>query len=260
MASQIPLTTKEQLRKLVLLRRRGIYIYALPNILTSANFLLGFLAILFAAEGKFINAAWAILLSSVFDLLDGRVARLTNTTSRFGVEFDSLCDLVSFGVAPAVLMYFSSMQSYNRLGMLAAVVYGLCGALRLARFNVLSDVLPKSYFQGLPIPMASMVVATGVLFARELEINLEHHPIVPIIAIFLGLLMVSTFKFPSFKDFHFRQRRSMPLIAVTLTVAILLIAWFEISAFLLFSGYILISLASDLIRSRKRWQKQTNTA
>jgi CDP-diacylglycerol--serine O-phosphatidyltransferase len=260
MPSQIAQTTREKLSNLVRLRRRGIYIYALPNILTSGNFILGFMAILYAADGKFINAAWSILISSIFDLLDGRVARLTNTTSRFGVEFDSLCDLVSFGVAPATLMYFSSMHSYHRLGMAAAALYGLCGALRLARFNVLADVLPKSYFQGLPIPMASMVVATGVLFANELGITLENNPVVPAVAIFLGLLMVSTLKFPSFKDFHLRQRRSLPLIAFSLTVVFLLFTWFEISAFLLFCGYILLSLITDFIRSRKRWQKQSNTA
>lgn len=249
----------QELRNLVRLRRRGIYIYALPNLFTSANFILGFLAILFAADHRFINSAWAILLASVFDLLDGRVARLTNTTSRFGVEYDSLCDLVSFGVAPAMLMYFSALQPFSRLGMVAAIIYGLCGALRLARFNVLADVLPKSYFQGLPIPMASMVVATGILFAREMSIPLLGNRIVVFIAITLGLLMVSTFKFPSFKDMHVRQRRPFGLLALTLACLVMLIAWFEVSAFLIFIGYIVLSLVTELIRSRKKWQKQPST-
>lgn len=252
-------TPVHDVRQLVKLRKRGIYIYALPNLFTSANFLLGFMAILFSADHRFVNAAWCILLASVFDLLDGRVARLTNTTSRFGVEYDSLCDLVSFGVAPATVLYFAALQPFHRLGMVASLIYGLCGALRLARFNVLSDVLPKSYFQGLPIPMASMVVATGVLFARVNSLELMGNPAVVVIAIALGLLMVSTFRFPSFKDFQLRKRRHFSLIALTFALLVILIAWFEWSAFLLFTAYIVISLLLDLWRASRKWQKKTST-
>lgn len=251
-------TSQHDLRKLVQVRRRGIYIYALPNMFTAANFLLGFLSILFTVDQKFLSAAWAILLGSVFDMLDGRVARLTNTTSKFGVEFDSLCDLVSFGVAPAILLYYISMQPFNRLGIVAALIYGLCGALRLARFNVLSEVLPKSYFQGLPIPMASMVVATGVLLAKEMEFDLKGRSFVLVLSIALGLLMVSTIKFPSFKDFHLRQRRPFTLIASLFAFIVMLVTWFEYTAFFLIAGYIALSVILDLWRSRRKWTNQTN--
>ena len=149
------------------MRKRGMYVYALPNLLTSMNFILGFLSILASSENRFERAAWAILLASIFDMLDGRVARLTNTTSKFGVEFDSLCDLVSFGVAPAFLMYHCALAPFGRGGIVVALIFGLCGALRLARFNVMAEVLPKSYFQGLPIPIASLTICTAYFFSRE---------------------------------------------------------------------------------------------
>src|SRR3712207_121100 len=109
----------EELRELVRMRKRGMYVYALPNLFTSMNLVLGFLAILAATEGRVERACWAILLASIFDMLHGRVARLTNTASRFGVEYDSLCALVSFGVAPALLIYFSSLQPFDRTGIVA---------------------------------------------------------------------------------------------------------------------------------------------
>src|SRR5690606_5340601 len=140
---------------------------------TSMNLVLGLLAIIAAVEGRIERACWAILLASVFDMLDGRVARLTNTTSRFGLECDSPCDLVSFGVAPALLMYLGALQPFGRVGLVASLIFSLCGALRLARFNVMAEVLPKSYFQGLPIPMASTTIVTAVFFAREVGIPME---------------------------------------------------------------------------------------
>lgn len=248
---------REELRELVRMRKRGMYVYALPNMLTSMNLLLGYLSILASVEGRFERAAWAILLASVFDMLDGRVARLTNTTSKFGVEYDSLCDLVSFGIAPSILIYFASLQPFGRLGIVAAVIFTLCGSLRLARFNVMAEVLPKSYFQGLPIPMASTTLCAAIFFAREANISLEHSYFFLALTASLGLLMVSTFKFPSFKDFHMRQRRPFTPIAISFVALIALITWFEIVAFLLFLGYIVSSLGWDVSRAwRARWKKQ----
>jgi CDP-diacylglycerol--serine O-phosphatidyltransferase len=248
---------REELRNLVRMRKRGMYVYALPNLFTSMNLVLGFLAILAAAEGRIERACWAILLASIFDMLDGRVARLTNTTSRFGVEFDSLCDLVSFGVAPALMIYFAAMKPFGRLGIVVAVIFALCGALRLARFNVMAEVLPKSYFQGLPIPMASTTLVTSIFFARETLIPIDHNPFFVLLTASLGLLMVSTFKFPSFKDIHFRHRRPFTPIALSFAALFALISWFEIVAFLLFFGYILFSLAFELVRAwRTQWKKR----
>lgn len=248
---------REELRNLVRMRKRGMYVYALPNLFTSMNLVLGFLSILAAAEGRIERACWAILLASIFDMLDGRVARLTNTTSRFGVEYDSLCDLVSFGVAPALMIYFAALQPFGRLGIVVAVIFALCGGLRLARFNVMAEVLPKSYFQGLPIPMASTTLVTSIFFAREMSMPIAHNPFFVLLTAALGLLMVSTFKFPSFKDIHFRHRRPFTPIALTFAALFALISWFEIVAFLLFLGYILFSLAFELVRAwRTQWKKR----
>ena len=248
---------REELRELVRMRKRGMYIYALPNLFTSMNLVLGFLSILASMEGRTERACWAILLASIFDMLDGRVARLTNTTSKFGVEYDSLSDLVSFGVAPAIMIYASALKPFGRLGILAALVFALCGALRLARFNVMAEVLPKSYFQGLPIPMASITLCTAVFFAREMFIPLPHSIFFLALTAAIGLLMVSTFKFPSFKDFHFRRRRSFTPIALLIVALFALISWFEMVAFLLFMGYIVVSLTLDLWRTSKtQWKKK----
>jgi CDP-diacylglycerol---serine O-phosphatidyltransferase len=248
---------KEELRELVRMRKRGMYVYALPNLLTAMNFLLGFLSILASMEGRFDRAVWAILLASVFDMLDGRVARLTNTTSKFGVEFDSLCDLVSFGIAPAILMYFSALKPFGRVGIVVAVIFGLCGALRLARFNVMAEVLPKSYFQGLPIPMASLTVCSAYFFAKDLGLSIDRSYFFLALTAALGLLMVSTFKFPSFKDFHFRRRRQFTPIALSFALLLALISWFEIVAFLLLLGYIFFSLTAEGYRTWKaQWKKK----
>ncbi|MGZ3696255.1 MAG: CDP-diacylglycerol--serine O-phosphatidyltransferase [Bdellovibrionota bacterium] len=249
-------TPGEELRALVRMRKRGMYVYALPNFFTSMNLVLGYLAILAAVEGRFERGAWAILLASVFDTLDGRVARLTNTTSRFGVEYDSLCDLVSFGVAPSLLVYFAALKPFGRVGIVVALVFSLCGALRLARFNVMAEVLPKSYFQGLPIPMAAGTICTGIFFAKEFSVDIMHNPAVLILTAAIGLLMVSTFRFPSFKDIHFRHRRPFTPIAFSIAAIFALISWFETTAFLLLLSYIVISLGFDLARTWKaRWKR-----
>lgn len=248
---------KEEMRELVRMRKRGMYLYALPNLFTSMNFLLGFLSILSSVDGNFERAAWCILLASVFDMLDGRVARLTNTTSKFGVEYDSLCDLVSFGIAPSILMYYSALRPFGRGGIVVAVIFGLCGALRLARFNVMAEVLPKSYFQGLPIPMASLTICAAFFFSRELHLNIDRSLFLFMLTAALGLLMVSTFKFPSFKDFHFRRRRKFSTLGLTFAVLVALISWFEIFAFVFLLGYILFSLGAELLRGWKgQWKKK----
>ncbi len=150
----------------------GGAVYVLPNLLTTGNLFFGFFSIVKALEGQFAWAASAILLASLFDMLDGRVARLTRGTSEFGVQYDSLCDVVSFGVAPAFLMYQFGLQELGRLGWIASFVFMACGALRLARFNVQSSIGKASGdFTGLPIPMAAIVVATFVSLTVEWEVN-----------------------------------------------------------------------------------------
>lgn len=150
--------------------RIGSAVYVLPNLLTTGNLFWGFFAMHKALAGEFAWAGSAILLAAVFDMLDGRVARLTKGTSEFGVQYDSLCDLVSFGCAPAIIMYQFGLMKYGRIGWIVCFLYMACGALRLARFNVQSSIgKANGDFTGLPIPMAAAVVATFVLFIQDLE-------------------------------------------------------------------------------------------
>ena len=177
--------------------RKGIYI--LPNLFTSASLFGGFYAIIAAIQGRYEAAAMAIIISSILDGLDGRVARFTRTTSHFGVEYDSLCDLIAFGVAPGVLAFQWALEPFGRLGWLAAFMYVICGALRLARFNVQKIVEDPNFFKGLPIPASACFIASLILFASALGGIPENRSVIIIIMIYvLSFLMVSTVKFYSF--------------------------------------------------------------
>lgn len=190
-------------------KKKHAYILVLPSLFTTGNLFCGFYAILHSFRNDFEKAAYAIMLAGIFDVLDGRVARITRSTSKFGVEYDSIADVVSFGVAPAVLVYVWALQPLGRLGWAASFFFAACGALRLARFNTISEELPKSYFLGLPIPAAANMVAVSYIAYHN-----EPFPNVDKIAVFacfiLGFLMVSSVRYRSFKDFDLRHRRSFP--------------------------------------------------
>lgn len=179
---------------------RGTYI--VPNLFTTANLFSGFFGVVSSINGNFEMAAVAVLVSVIFDILDGKVARFTGGTSRFGVEYDSLADLVAFGVGPGLLMYLWALKPFGRIGWLAAFVFVACGALRLARFNVQVDTVSKSYFVGLPIPGAASMVATTVLFLHPWEIDPSAAAKLSLLVAtyILGFLMVSTVPYYSFKD------------------------------------------------------------
>lgn len=190
-------------------QRLGVHIYVLPNLLTTGNMFCGFFAIIYSIKGgtdNFMMAAYAIVAASVFDLLDGRVARMTHSTSQFGAEYDSLSDLISFGLAPSLLLFLWALEPFGRIGWLASFFYVACGALRLARFNVQKDIVDSTHFQGLPIPMAAGIVASSVLAFKDLGWDGERSWILLGIAFLLGITMVSNFKYRSFKDLDFRQR------------------------------------------------------
>ena len=179
----------------------------LPNLLTTGNLFCGFYGIVAAINHDFRTAAIAILLACLFDILDGKVARLTGSNSRFGVEYDSLADLVAFGVAPAVLVYLWALEPFGRLGWVAAFLFVACGALRLARFNVQTDTVPKKHFVGLPIPGAALMVATTVLFFYRMGgSGPTKHFLLLAMTYLLGFLMVSSIPFNSFKEFDGFQR------------------------------------------------------
>lgn len=178
--------------------KRGIYI--LPNAFTSLNLFCGFISIISAIDGRFEFAASAILVAVVFDSLDGKIARATNTTSQFGIEYDSLSDLVSFGLAPSLLMYMWVLKPIGRVGWLAAFLFTACGALRLARFNTMAEETPSSHFLGLPIPAAAGMASVTVLFCSKYSIPVMDFPVIFLVGIyFLSFLMVSTIKYESFK-------------------------------------------------------------
>ncbi len=198
-------------------RRKGIYL--LPNIMTSASLFSGFYAIVASIKLNLEQAAVAVIIAAVFDGLDGRIARMTNTTSRFGVEYDSLADLVSFGVAPAVLAYQWALRGFGRLGWLAAFLYCATTALRLARFNTLAHT-SKRYFLGLPCPAAAGTVATMLLFCAQLSIHGEMSRLAAMGLVYiLAFLMVSTVRYYSFKDVPWLQRH--PFSAMVLFLLLL---------------------------------------
>ncbi|HAT30162.1 MAG TPA: CDP-diacylglycerol--serine O-phosphatidyltransferase [Janthinobacterium sp.] len=195
------------------LRRRGIYL--LPNAFTTAALFCGFYAIVMAMNQKFEHAAWAIFIAMILDGLDGRIARLTNTQSEFGAQYDSLSDMVSFGAAPALVMYEWSLRGLGKLGWLAAFVYCAGAALRLARFNTNIEMVDKRFFQGLPSPAAAAMVAGFILLMVDLEVSgMQLAWISWCIALFSGLTMVTNVPFYSFKDVNFRK--SVPFIVVFL--------------------------------------------
>ncbi|MGA2025473.1 MAG: CDP-diacylglycerol--serine O-phosphatidyltransferase [Syntrophobacteraceae bacterium] len=213
--------------------RRGTYIW--PNLFTTANLFSGFFGIVNSINGNFELAAIAVFASCVFDFMDGKVARLTGGTSRFGVEYDSLADLVAFGVGPGLLMYLMALKPYGRLGWLAAFVFMACGALRLARFNVQVETTNKKYFVGLPIPVGASIIAASVLFMSHWNIAVQGSLIRLVLlgmTFVLGFFMISTMPFNSFKEVEFIKARP----SFVVFVAILLVSVVAVTpAFMLFS-------------------------
>lgn len=202
---------------------RGTYIF--PNIFTTANLFSGFYGIVNAVNGFFEMAALAVFFSCVFDILDGQVARLTRATSRFGVEYDSLADLVAFGVAPGLLIYLMALRPFGRIGWLAAFVFMACGALRLARFNVQVETASKKYFTGLPIPGGALMIAATVLFLHHWDVIITRSfigPVLLVLTYLLGFFMISTMPYNSFKDFEvIKAKPSFVLFGVILFVCVI---------------------------------------
>jgi len=217
--------------------RKGVYI--LPNLITTAGLFCGFYSIIASLRGEFLVAAIAIMAANVFDALDGRVARVTKTTSRFGIEYDSLCDLVAFGVAPGILVYTWALTPWATFGWLAASLYVTCGALRLARFNVQFDNVEKRHFVGLPIPAAAEVVASTVMLYYFFggEGVTYRHLIVLLMVYALAGLMVSNFRYFSFKEIDIHRRQPFWVLVLVILVLKLLIAEPQICLFSVFFLY-----------------------
>lgn len=236
-------------------RRRGIYL--LPNLFTTGALFSGFYAITSAISGRFETAAVAIFVAMILDGLDGRVARLTNTQSEFGVEYDSLSDMVSFGVAPALVMYLWAFTEQGKLGLFAAFVHTAGGALRLARFNTQVATDDKRYFQGLPSPAAAAILAGFIWISLEYGYEVQAiQYLALILTVMTGLLMVSNFRYYSFKDIDFRGRVPFVVaIAVMLGISFIM-AQPQIMLFLLFLVYAISGPVLTLVLRRRKRQSR----
>ena len=231
--------------------RKGIYI--LPNLFTTGNLFCGFWAIVSVFQEKFEYAAYAILLASVFDILDGKVARLSGAMSKFGVQYDSLADLISFGVAPALLAFSWALRPYGRFGWLAAFLFVVCGALRLARFNVQSSSGEVKYFKGLPIPAAATMIAlTILLYLRLIETNLVKDIVILVMIYILAFLMVSNIRYFSFKELDLAKRKPFSLFIFLILSMIVIIMEPTIVLF----GFILTYVFSGPVNMVRAWRKR----
>jgi CDP-diacylglycerol--serine O-phosphatidyltransferase len=231
--------------------RRGIYL--LPNLFTTAALFAGFYAILAAVNGKFETAAVAIFVAMLLDGVDGRVARLTKTQSAFGAEYDSLSDMVSFGLAPALVIFIWVLSDLGKLGWLAAFIYTASGALRLARFNTQVGIADKKYFQGLPSPSAAAIVAGAVWLGVDYEVDsMTVGWPAAILTTLVGLLMVSNFRYHSFKEIDFHGK--VPFIVLVVVVVVLAIIQTHPPTvlFLLFLAYAVSGPTLTLVQLRKR--------
>jgi CDP-diacylglycerol--serine O-phosphatidyltransferase len=232
-------------------RKRGIYL--LPNVLTSASLFCGFYAILAAIDKRFYVAAISILVAGVFDTLDGRIARSTQSTSRFGLEYDSLADLISFGTAPSLMVFLWALRPCGRFGWLAAFLYVVCGALRLARFNAQAHYLDGRYFKGLPVPVAAAFVATTVLLVHHLgEPVFKHY--VPILVMIYGLsfLMVSTIRYNSLKELGFFKKRPFNFLVIAVLVMIIIATEPHVTMFFVVFAYI---VSGPLMHIASLWKR-----
>ena len=220
--------------------QRGIYI--LPNLFTSANLFCGFYAIIAAIQGSFVESAVAIMVAAIFDGLDGKIARVTRTVSQFGLEYDSLSDAISFGVAPGILVYLWALQPFGRVGWLGAFVFVACGTLRLARFNTLAGraELTSITVQVIPIPAAAFMVAATVLLLDRLGgAGATKHVTIPVMIYVLSFLMVSTIKYHSFKKASLFKQMKFNVLVLIVLVCIVIAAEPSISFFLMMFVYIL---------------------
>lgn len=231
--------------------RRGIFL--LPNLLTTLGLLMGFFAIISVLQDEYIVASIAILLGMLADGLDGRVARLTGTESEFGAQYDSLADMVTFGVAPALLVYNWALAPYGKIGWLIAFLYMTCVALRLARFNVRSSNMDKQFFLGLPSPPPAALLASMVWAVEEgFPIALWLRPYMLAIVVALAILMISNVTYDSFKTADLKKR--VPFANIILSVLILMAIAIEpaITLFLMALVYVVTGPIVSLIRSFKK--------
>lgn len=245
-------------------RRRGIYL--LPNLFTTAALFAGFYAIVAAINSNFEAAAVAIFIAMLLDGIDGRVARLTNTQTDFGAEYDSLADMVSFGLAPALVMYQWALSDLGKLGWLAAFIYTAGAALRLARFNTQVGIADKRYFQGLPSPSAAAIVA-GMVWSGEKVFELAGKSVEElafVLTVFAGLLMVSNIRYHSFKGINLKER--IPFVGMLIAVLVIVVVSSN-PPVMLFGAFMIYAISGPVLtlvylrrrRAERKAQRQQET-
>ncbi len=238
--------------------KKGIYL--LPNTITLCGMFAGFYAVMSAINGNYLHAAWAIVIANIFDGLDGWIARLTNTTTRFGIELDSLSDLVTFGVAPAVMMYKWALMPFGRLGWAAAFLFVACGALRLARFNIQTGSTGSKAFKGMPIPGAATVLSSIVIFYYEFWTGLPRKNIfLLLITILLSFLMVSTIRYHGLKEFDFREKKPFWVLVVFVMILFILLIQPSTAIFIFAMLYLFWGIIENtylFIKTRRAKQKE----
>jgi len=240
-----------------LFKAKGIYL--LPNLLTTAGLFAGFYAIVGAMKGHFETAAIAIFIAMIADSLDGRVARLMGANSAFGVQYDSLSDMVSFGLAPALLLYGWALSGVDKIGWLAAFIYAAAVALRLARFNAEVDSSDKIYFKGLPCPIAAAMIASYVwLFDHSFAMTSGFAIFTAIIAIILGILMVSNIRYRSFKEVDIKGRQPFFSILIVIVFFVAITLDPPLVLFTLALVYVLSGPVITIMRIRKLRKKRAH--
>jgi CDP-diacylglycerol--serine O-phosphatidyltransferase len=243
--------TEDSDQEVPLKRSRGIYL--LPNLFTTATLFSGFYAILTAVNGRFELASVAIFAAMFMDGLDGRVARVTNTQTAFGAEYDSLSDMVAFGLAPALVIYHWALSDLGKIGWLAAFIYTAGTALRLARFNTQVGIADKKYFQGLPSPAAAAIVGGGVWVGVDHGISGEElNWLASVVTTVLGLLMVSNLRYHSFKEIDFRGRVPFLFAVIVMLFFAVVVLHPPLLLFLLFFGYAISGPVFTLVQLRRR--------
>lgn len=225
--------------------KKGIYI--LPNMLTLVGMFFGFLSIILTMKGNYLHAAWSIVIANIFDGLDGFVARATGSSSRFGVELDSLSDLIAFGAAPAVLVYKWSLQDFGRIGWAVSFFFLACGALRLARFNVQTAPGHSKAFTGMPIPAAATIMASLVIFHYQFhDYPPEKSFVILILTGLCSLLMVSTLRFHGLKEVNLRSRRPLWFLLGFVLILLVIVIHPPTALFVFAMAYLIIGIIENI--------------
>ena len=239
-------------------RRKGIHI--LPSLFTTGNVFCGFYAFVAVLNEQFYFAAWAIVAGMIFDGLDGRIARLTTTTSAFGEQYDSLADIITFGMAPAFLAYSWVLKPFGRLGWMAAFLFLLCAALRLARFNVTKPEIRSEHFVGLPSPASAVVIASIVIAFEDLFATRINPFIMVMVVYALAFLMVSNIKYPAFKRFDFKKRVVFSRFLFVILFIYVLATIPRVALFILGVTYAIIGPIGLLLKNKKLEAESSKTS